>query len=74
MSLRRMDVNAKVDPDIHEAFSVLADIKDMTITALAEKLIKDFVNADRHEFNLRFRSNAYRRISENFEEKPGKGS
>lgn len=74
MSHRRMDVNAKLDANVHELFAEIARIKDIGIGELAERLIKDFVAADQHEFSLRLRSNAYRRISENFEEKRGKDS
>jgi hypothetical protein len=66
-----MDVAVKVDPNIHEAFSAIAKIQGTGIGELAERLIKEFVAADCHQFNLRLRSNAYRRISENIEESPG---
>lgn len=73
MSQPRKEVVVKLDADMHEAFTTIALLEGIDFGKLAERLIKDFVTEDHRKYNLRQRSNAYRRISENLDESAGKG-
>lgn len=74
MTQPRKGVVVKLDHDMHDAFTNIALLEGIDFGKLAERLIQEFVLEDHRKFNLRQRSNAYRRISENFSEKQGKGS
>lgn len=49
MSLERKDIRAKLDPDMHEALAVLADVDGTDLNELVERVIVTYVESRLHD-------------------------
>jgi len=52
MSLERVDVRAKLDPDVHEALVAICDAKGLTLGEFVEALLVPEIKRLVHEANV----------------------